>query len=132
MKLMIIHGEKQEINGTQLLQRLCFNKPKLRQVIPIYNYFAERFPDPSHFIRSYNKTKKNIFEGLGLTWRNEILYKTADYIDKNGVPNNYQELLKVPGIGDYVASAVLSFHMNKRAVLIDSNIVRFYCRFFWL
>lgn len=33
-------------------------------------------------------------------------------------------------VGDYVASAFLSLHSNQREVLVDSNIVRFYSRFF--
>ncbi len=45
------------------------------------------------------------------------------------MPTNYEGFLKVPGIGDYVASALLSLHMNSRAMLIDSNIVRLYGRF---
>ena len=38
--------------------------------------------------------------------------------------------MDLPGIGDYTSSAFISFHLNKRELLIDSNIVRLYGRYF--
>jgi A/G-specific adenine glycosylase len=49
---------------------------------------------------------------------------------EHGIPDDRSGLLTVPGIGDYITSAVLSFHLRGRDVLIDSNIVRLYGRFF--
>lgn len=52
-----------------------------------------------------------------------------ELIDRGSqVPDSYEELLKLPGIGPYAASAYLSLHRNQRAVLIDANIVRWLCR----
>lgn len=39
-------------------------------------------------------------------------------------------LLTLPGVGDYVAGAVLSICFNKKEWIVDSNIVRMYKRYF--
>jgi A/G-specific adenine glycosylase len=47
----------------------------------------------------------------------------------NGViPESQDELVLLPGVGEYTAAAMLSLHMGKRAVLIDSNVVRLLAR----
>ena len=44
------------------------------------------------------------------------------------VPDNYDELLSLPGVGPYAAGAYLSLHRDIRHIIIDSNVVRLYCR----
>jgi A/G-specific adenine glycosylase len=46
----------------------------------------------------------------------------------NRIPTDPAELVKLPGVGNYVAAAWLSFHNNTCAVLIDANIVLWLCR----
>ena len=45
-----------------------------------------------------------------------------DYADK--LPRTYDELTALPGIGDYTASAVMSFAFGERIAVIDTNIRR--------
>lgn len=40
------------------------------------------------------------------------------------LPRTYDELVALPGIGDYTASAVLSFAFGERIAVIDTNIRR--------
>ena len=40
------------------------------------------------------------------------------------VPGNWQELDAIPGVGDYIASAVLCFAFNRSSVLVDTNTQR--------
>jgi len=52
-----------------------------------------------------------------------------EIVSRDGrIPATYEELLSLPGIGPYAASAYLSLHKAQRAVLIDANIVRWLCR----
>lgn len=48
------------------------------------------------------------------------------------VPTNREELLKLPGVGDYVADAVRAFAFDQPAVLVDSNTARIASRVFGL
>lgn len=51
-----------------------------------------------------------------------------DYADK--LPRTYDELTALPGIGDYTASAVMSFAFGERIAVIDTNIRRVLSRVF--
>jgi A/G-specific adenine glycosylase len=113
-----------------IVAEIMLQRTKADQVVPVYNDFVERFSTPVDYQMHVSQTDENIFKNLGLIWRNETFKKTVDYIVVNGLPENKEGFLKVPGVGDYVASAVLSFHLGKREVLIDSNIVRLIGRFF--
>ncbi|MBQ2644295.1 hypothetical protein IJG14_01815 [bacterium] len=62
--------------------------------------------------------------------RNKDFKALAKILSEKSVPESKEELIKLPGVGEYVASAYLSLHQNKRAVIIDSNVVRLYGRFF--
>ena len=53
----------------------------------------------------------------------------AEYIDRQDIyPTDREELLGIYGIGHYTASAYLSLHMNRRAVLVDVNVARWLAR----
>jgi A/G-specific adenine glycosylase len=57
----------------------------------------------------------------------------ADELEKNFdgiVPDTKEELLKLPGIGPYIANAVLASAYNKRVAVLDTNIIRILERFF--
>ena len=43
-------------------------------------------------------------------------------------PVDMGSLLALPGVGPYAASAFLSLHRNRRAFLMDANVVRWLCR----
>lgn len=74
---------------------------------------------------------QEIFRPLGLTKRIPYLINAARYIQQehNGeIPSDYNELLKVPGIGRYTATAILSFAYGFETVPADVNILRFISR----
>lgn len=106
-----------------MLQRTNAN-----QVLPVYIHFSKTYKSPEEFLK---KNKTEIFKPLGLPQRQKYLKELSKLLKQLGyIPNQKSELLKLPGVGDYVASAFLSLHSNQREVLVDSNIVRFYSRFF--
>ena len=45
-------------------------------------------------------------------------------ITKEELPDNFDELKKLPGIGDYTASAILAIAFNKPIIPLDGNIER--------
>lgn len=113
-----------------LVAEIMLQRTNAEQVIPIYLNFTKKYETAGYFLKKIQKEKADIFENLGLRWRNKLLIETAKAIDKNGFPETKEDLIKTPGIGEYIASAYLSFHLDKRAIIIDSNIVRLYGRFF--
>jgi len=104
-------------------------RTRVQQVLPIYEEFVSKCPDAQSFIEM-NRMGFNPFNSLGLSWRIGSLINLSEYISEHGIPRSKDELMKIKGIGDYVASAYTSFHLNQRVVLIDSNIVRLISRYF--
>jgi A/G-specific adenine glycosylase len=114
-----------------IVAEIMLQRTNAEQVKPVYENFVESFSDARAFLRaSHAQQSHDIFSSLGLRWRLEKLQKLAELISKHGIPQEKNELVKLPGIGDYVASAFLSMHLYKREPIVDSNIIRFYGRFF--
>ncbi len=72
-----------------------------------------------------------LWEGLGYYNRARNLHKTATLIVNGfaGVfPSDPERILSLPGVGRYTAGAVLSFAFNKRAAIVDGNVIRVFSR----
>lgn len=59
-----------------------------------------------------------------------MIKMAAEVAQQGGPPETLSGLVELPGVGPYAAAAYLSFHRNKRAVIIDSNVVRLLSRVF--
>ncbi|MBS8263852.1 A/G-specific adenine glycosylase [Mesobacillus boroniphilus] len=111
-----------------LVAEIMLQRTNADQVVPVYESFVEMYPSPEDLLM---EIETNIFKSLGLHWREEILHSLAREIYKLGyIPEDKKSLLKLPGVGDYISAAFRSFHLNIRDVIIDSNVVRLYGRFF--
>jgi len=69
---------------------------------------------------------------LGLKWRLPAFGLVARELREKyecKVPENREELKTLPGVGEYVAGAVLSVAFGKREWIVDSNIVRVFKRY---
>jgi A/G-specific adenine glycosylase len=113
-----------------MVAEILLQRTKADQVLPVYKDFVIRFPTPEAYKSFIETSDENVFENLGLNWRFEYFKKMVNSVVEEGIPIYKKNLQKLPGVGNYVSSALLSFHLNKREVLIDSNIIRFYGRFF--
>ena len=70
-----------------------------------------------------------LWQGLGYYSRARNLQKGARHILENNFScDTYEKLLKVPGIGEYTAKAILSIVYNKPYVAVDGNLIRIYSR----
>jgi len=114
-----------------LIAEVMLQRTRAEQVEAIYRSFVELMPSlESEF--SEEKLRE-ILKPLGLNWRIEKIIELIKVLKiKKEVPSSYDELVALPGVGDYAASAFLSFHQNKRKPLIDSNAVRLWSRVFGL
>ena len=111
-----------------LAVKIMLQRTKAEQVLPVFLDFCNKYPTPD----KYYKSRANIFNSLGLQQRNKDFKALAKILIEKSIPESKEELIKLLGIGEYVASAYLSLHQNKRAIIIDSNVVRLYGRFFVL
>jgi A/G-specific adenine glycosylase len=67
---------------------------------------------------------------LGLHWRIPLMVRLLRALaDRDGqVPCDLDEMMALPGVGPYAASATLSLHCGRRFPIIDANVVRWICR----
>lgn len=116
-----------------LVAEILLQRTKAEQVIPIYRKFISTYPSPAALVASPLSKIKGIIASLGLQWRARKLKELADALiirHEGKIPIRPEDVMALPGVGPYAASAYLSLHNNKRALLVDSNIVRLYGRFF--
>ena len=113
-----------------LIVEILLQRTRAEQVIPVFNEFRKTFPDARALAKSRITSIRRVIRPLGLIWRAEFIKALGKQIERSAgsIPDNYVTLLTLPGVGPYVASAYLSLHREIRQPIIDSNIVRLYCR----
>ncbi|WP_421085618.1 hypothetical protein ACN5XJ_26570 (plasmid) [Priestia sp. MF3] len=109
-----------------LAVEVMLQRTKAEQVLPVYELFTKKYATPDLYLQDKNS---NIFMTLGLPEREKNLKKLAEIVANNTIPLEKKELLKLPGVGNYIAAAFRSLHMNIKDTIIDSNVVRLYGRF---
>ena len=112
-----------------MLYKILLQRTKADQVVPVFNNFKKQFPTAALLAEATEAKILEVIKPLGLAWRSRFLKQLGSSI-KDGIPENSEDLKKLPGVGPYVAGAYLSLHRKKRSTIIDSNVVRLYGRFF--
>ena len=110
-----------------LISEFMLQQTQVKTVIPYFNNFLKNIPDFQSLAKvSEAKLLKN-WQGLGYYSRAKNLKKSAKIIIDNyggRLPNNFDELKKLPGVGDYTASAILAIVFNQQIIPLDGNIER--------
>ena len=96
-----------------------------------YPRFLEKFPTIEVLADSPLDEVLTAWSGLGYYRRARNLHKSAQ-MARSGLPNLEKELIKLPGIGRYTASAVCSFGYHQSVPVVDTNIARVLKRYFAL
>jgi A/G-specific adenine glycosylase len=118
-----------------MVAEILLHRTKAEQVSKVYSRFLASFPTINSVAEANYEEIHYILKELGLNWRIELLYKMAQEIIKkhNGkIPQTKEALKTLPGISDYIASAIACFAFNKSEPLLDTNIVRILGRIFSL
>jgi len=104
---------------------VLLQRTRAEQVVPVYRAFAERYPEAEFLAREKPADLLGVIGSLGLHWRVPLMIKMAERIRTVGSPpDRLDDLVELPGVGPYAASAYLSLHRGKRAVIVDANVVR--------
>lgn len=96
-----------------------------------YTRFLERLPDVQALAEVKEQELMKLWQGLGYYNRARNLKKAAQMImtQYSGVfPDTYEELLKLPGIGEYTAGAIASIAFGRSVPAVDGNVYRIYTR----
>lgn len=115
------------------LSEVILQQTRVQQGMPYFFAFKEQFPTVLALAEASEETILRTWQGLGYYSRARNLHKTAKFIayERNGVfPDNYLDLLKLPGIGPYSAAAISSFAYNEHQAVVDGNVFRILSRYF--
>jgi A/G-specific adenine glycosylase len=116
-----------------LIAEMMLRRTKADQVKPVYEQLFTEYPDVEAMADAEDKKLEQILYPLGLKWRTPAFGLVAREVrERYGckIPETRGELTLLPGVGEYVAGAVLSIAYNKKEWIVDSNIVRLFKRYF--
>jgi A/G-specific adenine glycosylase len=117
------------------LSEILLQQTRVQQGLPYYYKFITKYPTLQSLSKASQDDVLALWQGLGYYSRGRNLLKAAQQIVKqyNGeFPNNYKELKKIIGIGDYTAAAIASFAFNEKIAVLDGNVYRVLSRLFGL
>ena len=109
-----------------LMAEVCLHRTRAEQVVEVYEILTCIAPTPQQMVKNATGVLE-VMRSLGLRWRAVRMLEMAHAIveDHGGrVPDSLEELRALPGIGDYVANAVLVFAFGRRSALVDTNTTR--------
>lgn len=115
------------------LSEIMLQQTRVAQGMPYFLSFMEAFPTVFDLAKADEEQILKLWQGLGYYSRARNMHKTAQIIafDLNGnFPNNYNDLLKLKGIGEYTAAAIASFAFNEVVPVVDGNVYRVLARYF--
>ena len=118
-----------------LVSEFMLQQTQVVTVIPYFNKFIKKIPNLRSLAKISDKKLIKLWEGLGYYSRAKNLKKTAQLVIKNfkgNLPSNFEDLLSLPGIGNYTASAILAIAFNKSYIPLDGNIERVLKRYLYL
>ena len=105
---------------------MCLHRTRADQVARVIRPILDFGGTPESFVANSKKLQPYL-STLGLGWRSENLTSAAEYIVSRfnqQVPKNWPDLMSIPGVGDYIASAVQCFVFDRSSVLLDTNTKR--------
>jgi A/G-specific adenine glycosylase len=110
-----------------LISEVMLQQTQVSRVIPKYEAWLAAFPTVHDLASASVSSILVYWTGLGYNRRALNLKRTAEIIvrDYSGVfPQTESELLKLPGIGQYTARALLCFAFNQQIAVVDTNVRR--------
>ena len=108
-----------------LVSEMMLQQTQVDRVIPKYKAFLRIFPSVDALSKSNFRNVLTLWSGLGYNRRAKFLHESARIIAKEYqgvVPQEKELLTKLPGIGEYTASAIRVFAFNEKEILIETNI----------
>ncbi len=115
------------------ISEIMLQQTRIEAVIGYYERFMKKLPDISSLACVKDDVLLKLWEGLGYYNRAHNLKKAAIIIMEEyegKFPTTYEEIIKLPGIGDYTASAIASICFNEKQVTVDGNVMRVFTRFY--
>ena len=114
-----------------LVSEFMLQQTPVARVLPVYERWLTDWPTPADLAAEPTGAAVRAWGRLGYPRRALRLHAAATAIvaEHGGeVPSDYDDLIALPGVGDYTAAAVASFAFRRRHVVLDTNVRRVLAR----
>lgn len=115
------------------LSEVILQQTRVDQGMRYFLHFCERYPTLKDLALATEDQILKSWQGLGYYSRARNMHKTANIIlsEHKGIfPGNYDELIRLKGIGPYTAAAIASFAYGEKKAVVDGNVIRVLARVF--
>lgn len=109
------------------ISEIMLQQTRVEAVKEYYSRFILRYPDVKTLADTDEDELAKYWEGLGYYTRMRNLLRCAKILNEqyDGIlPDEYEKLLTLPGIGSYTAGAVSSIAYGKPYAAVDGNVLR--------
>ena len=116
----------------RLLSEFMLQQTQVKTVLPFFKKFTEKYKSLKSLSTSNEKDVLKLWEGLGYYRRARNLLTTSKILVNkfnSRLPKSRDEIKKLPGIGDYTASALLALVHDRPAIAVDGNVKDFFKNF---
>ncbi|GBD01264.1 Adenine DNA glycosylase [bacterium HR18] len=106
---------------------VMLQQTRVDQVLPYYRRFVQAFPTLEALAAAPLDEVLRCWEGLGYYARARNLHRAAQVLvahHQGKLPQTYEALRRLPGIGPYTAAAVASIAFGEPRAVLDGNVVR--------
>ncbi len=115
------------------LSEIILQQTQIAQGLPYYLKFVQSFPTVQDLANASEDQVLKLWQGLGYYSRARNLHHTAQLVafELNGqFPDNFNDLKKLKGVGNYTAAAIASFCYKESVAVVDGNVYRVLARYF--
>ena len=106
------------------VSEIMLQQTQTATVEPYFRRFLARFPDVATLAAAHPDEVLRLWEGLGYYRRARSLHAAArQIVELHGgrIPDDFERLQSLPGIGRYTAGAILSFAFDRPAPILEAN-----------
>ncbi len=117
-----------------LVSEIMLQQTQVSRVDAKFAEFVARFPDVESLAKSDLSDVLKAWSGLGYNRRAKFLWQAAQMIvsDFGGeIPRTKDDLVKLPGVGENTAGAILAYAYNQPVVFVETNIRTVYLHHFF-
>lgn len=113
-----------------VVSEIMLQQTQAERVVKKFNSFMERFPSFNSLAKASFQDVLKEWQGLGYNRRGLNLHRLAQTV-KGKLPQTYDELVELSGIGPNTAGSILAFAFNIPRPFIETNIRAVYIHFFF-
>ena len=114
-----------------MVSEFMLQQTPVARVLPVHEQWLTRWPAPADLAAEPSGEAVRAWGRLGYPRRALRLHAAATaVVERHGgeVPAAYDDLLALPGVGDYTAAAIATFAHGRRHVVLDTNVRRVLAR----